>query len=294
MMISNSLTPIGILTILLVNGSSSAFSFTLQQQHSRSFFSRNVVSTFPNSNPVASSSSYRITNRFSTPADDGTDALSEEAKDELVGNLIADDEWNGLSMELTEIIRVSVAEDIKKNTREFLGKDDYKVGDISKEIDDRIKAQVANIREKDDYELGDLVTAMDEISKDLTCQWTGKEDYEFGDLSNEIDTRLKSRFADMCGKEEYELGDLSAEMDKRVKNKVAEFTGKEGYEFGDIANEIENRRKLWVEEYLGKDAADKYEFGDITKKALAGFTGKDEYQFGDVTKKLMGNFFGKK
>ncbi len=34
--------------------------------------------------------------------------------------------------------------------------------------------------------------------------------------------------------------------------------------------------------------------GDITKKALTGFTGKDEYEFGDVTKKLMGDLFGKR
>lgn len=62
---------------------------------------------------------------------------SEEQK--TIGNLVADDEWNGLSLELAEIIRLAVVEDLKKNTREFLGKEEYRVGDLSKEIDTRVK-----------------------------------------------------------------------------------------------------------------------------------------------------------
>lgn len=46
---------------------------------------------------------------------------SEEDKMEAVGNLVEDDEWLGLTMELTELIRLSVIEDVKKNAREFLG-----------------------------------------------------------------------------------------------------------------------------------------------------------------------------
>jgi hypothetical protein len=44
-----------------------------------------------------------------------------------VGTLCADDEWMGLSMELTELVRVAVLEEVKKNARDFLGKDSYKV-----------------------------------------------------------------------------------------------------------------------------------------------------------------------
>lgn len=68
-------------------------------------------------------------------------SLSTQSDDnnEKVGNLVADDEWNGLSLELAEVIRLAVVEDLKKNTREFLGKDEYKVGDLSKEIDARVK-----------------------------------------------------------------------------------------------------------------------------------------------------------
>ena len=64
---------------------------------------------------------------------------SEEEKNEAVGNLVADDEWMGLTMELSELVRLAVVEDLKKNARDFLGKDDYKIGDISKEIDTRVK-----------------------------------------------------------------------------------------------------------------------------------------------------------
>lgn len=58
-------------------------------------------------------------------------SMNKEEKEEIVGNLVADDEWNGLALELSEIIRVAIIEDVKKTTREFTGKDNYKVGTIS-------------------------------------------------------------------------------------------------------------------------------------------------------------------
>jgi hypothetical protein len=92
-------------------------------------------------------------------ADDGdqvlTDAAnaiefkSEEEKKEAVGNLVADDEWAGLSMELSEVVRIAVLEDLKKKSREFLGKEDYKVGDLTKEIDARVKEGIADLRGKE-------------------------------------------------------------------------------------------------------------------------------------------------
>ena len=48
------------------------------------------------------------------------------AEAEKVGNLVADDEYLGLGMELAETVRIAVLEDVKKNARDFLGKDDYK------------------------------------------------------------------------------------------------------------------------------------------------------------------------
>jgi len=228
-----------------------------------------------------------------SPVDpDKIEFASEEEKKEAVGNLVADDEWQGLSMELSEIIRVSVVEDLKKNARDFLGKDEYKVGDISKEIDTRVKEEVARIRGKEDYELGDFVVAMDDMSKNFTETLTGKP-YEAGDLSIELDKRIKSAVASFCGKDEYEFGDLSKEIGSRVQSRVEEFTGK-SYEFGDITREVETRRKEWVKGFLGEEAAANYQFGDITKKFVTGFTGKDDYQFGDLTKKIAGDLFGKR
>lgn len=213
-----------------------------------------------------------------------------------VGNLVADDEWMGLSMELSEMVRVAVIEDTKKNVGDFIGKDDYKVGDITKEIDTRVKSEVAKMRGKEEYELGDLSIALDKLSKDMTCNLTGKEpgEYEFGDLSKEIDNRVKSTVSEFCGNDSYEFGDLSREIDKRAQSRVKEFIGKEDYEFGDISKEIEVRRGAWVASFLGEEAATNYEFGDITKKAMNNFTGKDDYEFGDLSKKVLGDLFGKR
>mmetsp|Transcript_1391 Transcript_1391/g.2978 ORF Transcript_1391/g.2978 Transcript_1391/m.2978 type:complete len:218 (-) Transcript_1391:391-1044(-) len=118
-------------------------------------------------------------------------AHSKDEDAEKIGNLVADDEWMGLSMELSELVRVAVIEDVKRQTRDFIGKENYKVGDVAKEIDRRVKDEVARMREKDEYELGDLSAALDEMAKEATCDLTGKDDYEFGDLSKEIDNRVK-------------------------------------------------------------------------------------------------------
>ena len=47
---------------------------------------------------------------------------SEKAEmKQKVTSLVADDEWMGLSMELSELVRIAVIEDVKKNTRDFTG-----------------------------------------------------------------------------------------------------------------------------------------------------------------------------
>lgn len=51
---------------------------------------------------------------------------SEDEMKEQVGNLVADDEWEGLGMELTELVRTAVLQDLKRTSRDFLGKDEYK------------------------------------------------------------------------------------------------------------------------------------------------------------------------
>ncbi len=89
-----------------------------------------------------------------TAASEMPTAEEEEEEEKRLGNLVADEEWNGLSLELADIIRMAVVEDLKKNSREFLGKEEYLMGDFSKELDKRVKAEVAKIRDKDEYEVG--------------------------------------------------------------------------------------------------------------------------------------------
>lgn len=212
-------------------------------------------------------------------------------KREAVGNLVADDEWAGVTMELSQLIKKSIEEDLKQKTREFLGKDEYKLGDVSKEIDARVKQGVADIRGKQHYDVGDLVLSIDEMSKSLTEDLTGKP-YEAGDLSKELDSRIKGAVAKYAGKNEYNAGDLTKAVAEKVSNRVAELTA--NYEFGDISREIERQRKEWVKNFLGEEAAKNYKFGDISKKFASQITGKEDYQFGDVTKSLLGNIFGDK
>jgi len=247
------------------------------------------------------------------PADggviEGTTRLLTAADVEEVGNLVEDEEWLGLGMEMWIVMRSAVRESLKKNVRDFTGEDDYKIGDLSKETDARIKDEIAKLRGKEEYELGDLSLAIDAMVKEEVCKATGKDDYEFGDLSVELDTRVKAAAASFAGKEAYEAGDLSREIGKRAKARAIEFTGNGDYQFGDVTKELNRRRAEWVDGYLGKEyefgdltkkmvadftGKDGYEFGDITKKAVASFTGKDEYEFGDITKKLGKMMFGNK
>ena len=221
---------------------------------------------------------------------DGPTKALTAAEIEEVGNLVADDEWLGLGMELAIVFRSAVRESVKKNLRDFTGNDEYKIGDVSKEVDARVKGLVADYRNKEEYELGDLTLALDEMAKEEVKKLTGKDEYETGDLSIEIDKRVKASVADFCGKDEYAAGDLSREIDKRIKQRVNEFTGKEEYSFGDISVEIERRRVEWVQGYLGTS---EYEFGDLTKKFVRDITGKDDYEFGDLTKTAVRNFTGK-
>ena len=97
------------------------------------------------------------TTRMLTPADE-----------EAVGNLVEDEEWLGLGTEMFIVLRSSLRESLKKNTREFTGSDECelpsrtaryqrpsqllsdacaspntdKLGDLSKEADKRIKDEV--------------------------------------------------------------------------------------------------------------------------------------------------------
>jgi len=274
------------LLALLLQNSDTTVSFSVVSTKSRTFSNHRFVDA---TGVISRTTSSNVVLR-SSEADEPT---TEEDKIQAVGNLVENDEWEGLTMELSEVIKMAVVEDLKKNTRDFLGKEEYKVGDITKEIDSRVKSEIASMRGNEEYQLGDLIVVVDNMAKDMTEEMTGKP-YETGDLTKELDSRVKGAVASYCGKDEYEFGDLSQAIDQRVKGRVSEYIGKDEYEFGDISREIENRRREWVKGHLGEDAASNYQFGDITKQALKNLSGNDDYQFGDITKKFMGNIFGGK
>ena len=47
----------------------------------------------------------------------------EIVEEQHIGNLVADDNWMGLMMEISEMVRMAVLEDMKVNTASFIGKD---------------------------------------------------------------------------------------------------------------------------------------------------------------------------
>lgn len=124
-------------TLLTASSSSPSCSPSIQQLRQCQFQWRHYLS----------SSSSDGSNNNSEIVPESTQ--TEEEKAEAVGNLVENDEWMGLTLELSELVRVAVIEDIKKNTREFLGKDDYVPGDMSREVDKRVKNAVAEMRGKE-------------------------------------------------------------------------------------------------------------------------------------------------
>ena len=90
-------------------------------------------------------------------------AMPAEERKEKIGKLIEDDEWLGLAVEMTEAVRSAIVQDVKKKqkavadgvkgkTTEFIGKDEYKVGDIAKTLDAKVKQEIANLRGKEECE----------------------------------------------------------------------------------------------------------------------------------------------
>lgn len=131
---------------------------------------------------------------------------------------------------------------------------DYEPGDLSKEIDTRVKQKVAEFAGKDSYEFGKFAAAdCDQyIGLDrLLRQIERPNEYISLHLTHNI--RLNSP----------STGDLSKELDKRIKVRVEEFTGAGEYKFGDISRAVLDRRKDWIKSLLGKEAAENYVFGKL-------------------------------
>ena len=154
---SSNYSALQLLVVLVLQNVNTSAAFSIISTPSRSISNHHIAGT-TRFHP-------RTTSSIVVFSDDGEDKdivpITEEAKTDAVGNLVENDEWEGLTMELSEIIRTAVVEDIKTNARDFLGKDEYEMGDISKEIDSRVKSEIATLRGNEEYELGDLIVVMD-------------------------------------------------------------------------------------------------------------------------------------
>jgi hypothetical protein len=105
---------------------------------------------------------------------------------------------------------ILVLDELSKQYTEKLTGKPYEAGDLSKEIDTRVKSTVA--------------------------EYCGKDTYEFGDLTREVSSRVKSRVEEFTGKP-YEFGDIARTVEERRKGWVKNFLGEEAaknYVFGDI------------------------------------------------------------
>ena len=83
---------------------------------------------------------------------------------------------------------------------------------------------------KDEYEFGDLSIELDTRIKKTVADFCGKDEYMPGDLSREIGSRVAVGVKEFTGKE-YEFGDVSKEIERRRVRWVKEVIGKEDYQF---------------------------------------------------------------
>lgn len=70
------------------------------------------------------------------------------------------------------------------------GKEEYELGDFVVTMDEMAKSMTEELTGKD-YEPGDLSIELDNRIKKAVTDWSGKEEYEFGDLSREIASRVQ-------------------------------------------------------------------------------------------------------
>lgn len=72
------------------------------------------------------------------------------------------------------------------------GKDSYELGDFVTAMDEMAKNMTENLTGKP-YESGDLSIELDKRIKKAVAGFCGKDEYKFGDLSREISTRVQVR-----------------------------------------------------------------------------------------------------
>jgi hypothetical protein len=103
-------------------------------------------------------------------------------------------------------------------------------------VDERVKNAVTKFCGKGEgtYEFGDLSKEVDKRVRDRVAEFTGKGEYSFGDITKEIESRRQKWVGDYLGEEaakNYQFGDLT-------KKALTSFTGKDEYEFGDVTKKV--------------------------------------------------------
>ena len=91
------------------------------------------------------------------------------------------------------------------------GKDDYEFGDLSIEIDRRIKAEAAALVGKQDYDLADLIIAIDDRTEERVKELTAKGLEQLSDIKAEIQ------------KEREAWAKVKLEAAKDLKSRIASF-----------------------------------------------------------------------
>lgn len=91
------------------------------------------------------------------------------------------------------------------------GKDDYEFGDISIEIDRRIKAEATALVGKEDYDLADLIIAIDDRTEERVKELTAKGLEQLSDIKAEIE------------KEREAWAQAKLEAAKDLKGRIASF-----------------------------------------------------------------------
>mmetsp|Transcript_115610 Transcript_115610/g.326831 ORF Transcript_115610/g.326831 Transcript_115610/m.326831 type:complete len:287 (-) Transcript_115610:102-962(-) len=79
-----------------------------------------------------------------------------------------------------------MAEGTKEAVSAFTGKEEYELGDITKEADKRAKAAIATLLGKEEYQFGDISRAAAAKAMDAVTSFTGKKDYQFGDVTKTL------------------------------------------------------------------------------------------------------------
>lgn len=197
---------------------------------------------------------------------------AEELKkqQEVVQEMVEQDEWNGITVHMQNLVSAAVVEDLKAKAKDFLSMDrTHKLRNVTHDVQKRVLEEVNKMR-AGEVSVGDVSRALVEKTKTMAEELTGKA-YEVGELSVEIDTKIKRSVADYAGKEEYETGDLTRLIKSKAKSLSEELQA--NHKFQEIARVVNERRMKWITDILGEEAAKNYKFGDIYKSFAMKYTG---------------------